>query len=134
MDFNLSPQEEAFRDELRAWLKKHVPKGWESKRGATRTDAGYIAFLKDWAREMQAGGWAGVSWPLRLRMATNSLRYRSKPGKSMASTTRLSTAFMVSAPAGGAGSGRLALLLPLMRFPGLDRSALHSRQPLTAPG
>ena len=63
MDFNLSPQEEAFRDELRAWLKKHVPKGWESKSGATRTDAQYIRFLKDWAKKMHEGGWAGISWP-----------------------------------------------------------------------
>jgi len=63
MDFNLSPQEEAFRDELRAWLKKNVPKGWESKRGATRTDADYIRLLTDWARTMHEGRWAGVSWP-----------------------------------------------------------------------
>lgn len=64
MDFNLSPQEEAFRDEVRGWLKKNLPKGWK---GRARTgEAGkpeYIQFLKDWAKKLYEGGWAGVSWP-----------------------------------------------------------------------
>lgn len=28
MDFHLTPQEEAFRDEVGAWLKPNLPEGW----------------------------------------------------------------------------------------------------------
>ncbi len=64
MDFNLSPQEEAFRDEVRGWLKINLPKGWKGR--ARAGEAGkpeYIQFLKDWAKKLYEGGWAGVSWP-----------------------------------------------------------------------
>jgi len=64
MDFNLSPQEEAFRDEVRGWLRKNLPKGWKGR--ARAGEAGkpeHIQFLKDWAKKLFEGGWAGVSWP-----------------------------------------------------------------------
>ena len=44
MDFNLSPQEEAFRDEVRAFLDANLPP--ESER-----DAGFLA---EWIRKIRA--------------------------------------------------------------------------------
>lgn len=32
MDLNLTPEERAFRDELRAWLQVNVPKDWSEWR------------------------------------------------------------------------------------------------------
>ena len=32
MDLNLTPQEQNFRDEVRAWLQANVPQDWESRR------------------------------------------------------------------------------------------------------
>jgi hypothetical protein len=32
MDLNLTAEELAFRDELRAWLKTNVPKDWDERR------------------------------------------------------------------------------------------------------
>src|SRR5215472_11064703 len=64
MDFHYSPEDEAFRSELRAWLEANAPQAspqmddpfmedsleeWQSRRG--------------WHRRMHAAGWVGISWP-----------------------------------------------------------------------
>ena len=57
MDLTLTAQEEAFRDEVRAWLKENnpgpEPEGEEAK----------FLFRRDWQRKMHEAGWAGISWP-----------------------------------------------------------------------
>jgi alkylation response protein AidB-like acyl-CoA dehydrogenase len=57
MDLTLSPNEEAFRDELRGWLAEHNP-----GREPDGDEAGF-EFRRDWQKALHAGGWAGVSWP-----------------------------------------------------------------------
>lgn len=53
MDFNLTPEEEAFRDEVRAFLDENL------KEGAAR-DA---AFQAGWQRKVREKRWVGFSWP-----------------------------------------------------------------------
>ncbi len=64
MDFSFTPQQEAFRQELRAWLAVHVPASSKELRHlqpqASQED---LAFLKAWQRQVYEGGWAGVAWP-----------------------------------------------------------------------
>jgi len=57
VDLTLSPSEEAFRDELRAWLEANHP-----GREPEGDDAGF-AFRRGWQRKLHDAGWAGVSWP-----------------------------------------------------------------------
>jgi len=57
VDLTLSPDEETFRDELRAWLKDNHP-GPEP----SGDEAGF-QFRRDWQRKLYDAGWAGVSWP-----------------------------------------------------------------------
>ncbi|MDX6730745.1 MAG: hypothetical protein QOC54_693 [Baekduia sp.] len=57
MDLTLSPSEESFRDELRAWLAAHHP-GPEPE-----GDLAGFQFRRDWQRRLYDAGWAGVSWP-----------------------------------------------------------------------
>src|SRR5688500_6474946 len=57
MDLTLSPQEEAFRDELREWLEANNP--GEEPEG----DEAAIEFRKAWQRKLADAGWAGLSWP-----------------------------------------------------------------------
>jgi alkylation response protein AidB-like acyl-CoA dehydrogenase len=57
VDLTLSPSEEAFRDELRAWLEANHP-----GREPEGDDAGFV-FRRGWQRKLHAAGWAGVSWP-----------------------------------------------------------------------
>ena len=57
MDLTLSPSEEAFRDELRAWLQANHP-GREPE-----GDLAGFEFRRAWQRQLHDAGWAGVSWP-----------------------------------------------------------------------
>ena len=57
MDLTLSPNEQAFRDELRGWLHEHNP-----GREPDGDEAGF-EFRRDWQKALHAAGWAGVSWP-----------------------------------------------------------------------
>ncbi|MEA2143002.1 MAG: hypothetical protein QOI64_1432 [Solirubrobacteraceae bacterium] len=58
MDLTLSPQEEAFRDELREWLEANKP-GDEPE----GDDNAAFEFRKAWQRKLADAGWAGLSWP-----------------------------------------------------------------------
>jgi alkylation response protein AidB-like acyl-CoA dehydrogenase len=57
VDLTLSPSEEAFRDELRAWLSGNQP-GREPD-----GDLAGFEFRRAWQRRLHDAGWAGVSWP-----------------------------------------------------------------------
>ena len=57
MDLTLSPQEQAFRDELREWLAANHP--GEEPEG----DEAAFEFRKAWQRKLADAGWAGLSWP-----------------------------------------------------------------------
>jgi alkylation response protein AidB-like acyl-CoA dehydrogenase len=57
VDLTLSPQEQAFRDELRAWLEANHP-GPEPE-----GDVAGFEFRRAWQRRLHDAGWAGVSWP-----------------------------------------------------------------------
>ncbi len=58
MDLTLSPSEEEFRDEVRAWLQANNP-GPEPEGGLDEL----MAFRTDWQRRLHGAGWAGISWP-----------------------------------------------------------------------
>jgi alkylation response protein AidB-like acyl-CoA dehydrogenase len=62
MDLNLTPTEQQFRDEFRAWLTANVPDEWKGGTSAEERDD-YIEYLRDWQRKLYEGGWAGISWP-----------------------------------------------------------------------
>jgi alkylation response protein AidB-like acyl-CoA dehydrogenase len=57
MDLTLSPQEESFREELRAWLAVNHP--GEEPDG----DDASFEFRRDWQRRLAGDRWAGLSWP-----------------------------------------------------------------------
>jgi alkylation response protein AidB-like acyl-CoA dehydrogenase len=64
MDFRLSPAEEAFRAEVRSWLRANLPAGWGTD--AYRepiTAEEKIAASKAWQATLYRGGWAGITWP-----------------------------------------------------------------------
>ena len=63
MDLNLTPNEQAFRDEFRAWLKENVPAEWKGGGIGSEDREDYIKYLRDWQRALYEGGWAGISWP-----------------------------------------------------------------------
>ena len=63
MDLNLTPQEQQFRNELRAWLKENLPEPWSEPLDEPQVRDRYWSFLRDWQRKLFEGGWTGFSWP-----------------------------------------------------------------------
>ena len=63
MDFRLSSQEEAFRDELRRWLQANAPGDWAKLRSQFATQKEQIDFLKEWQRRLYEAGYIGLHWP-----------------------------------------------------------------------
>ncbi|HEY9231344.1 MAG TPA: acyl-CoA dehydrogenase [Blastocatellia bacterium] len=63
MDLNLTPQEQQFRDEFRAWLAANLPAGW-SDHGRHGEDSNErFDFLRAWQKQMYEAGWIGIHWP-----------------------------------------------------------------------
>ena len=58
MDLTLNPEEEAFRDEVRAWIADNHP-GPAPGGG----DQAQFEFEREWQRKLHAAGWAGISSP-----------------------------------------------------------------------
>jgi alkylation response protein AidB-like acyl-CoA dehydrogenase len=63
MDFELTEDEQLFRSRLRQWLHEHLPSGWGTTVCEPVELHDKIAFLKDWSRQLHAGGYAGLAWP-----------------------------------------------------------------------
>lgn len=59
MNLDLTPEQEAFAAEARAWLAAHVP----DKRLPSMDTAEGFAAHRAWEAELAAGGWSVVSWP-----------------------------------------------------------------------
>ena len=61
MDFRDTPEQAAFREELRTWLDEHLPDELRGHRGGgARFDGPEI---RQWSRALHDGGWVGISWP-----------------------------------------------------------------------
>jgi alkylation response protein AidB-like acyl-CoA dehydrogenase len=63
VDFTLTPDQQAFRERVRSWLKANVPAEWKAL-GATevpRPEA--YEFLRRWQGKLFEGGFIGVTWP-----------------------------------------------------------------------
>ena len=63
MDLGLTPSEQKFRDELRAWLKANLPAKSSQAVKTAESAAAYHAYLKAWQRKLFDGGYAGITWP-----------------------------------------------------------------------
>jgi alkylation response protein AidB-like acyl-CoA dehydrogenase len=64
MDFRLSAEEEAFRDEVRAFLDENLPEG------QSRMD---FKFLMEWNKKVREKRWVGFSWPKEVGGGGGSL-------------------------------------------------------------
>ena len=59
MDLTYTPEQEAFRAEVRDWLASNVP---SQPLASFDTEAGFAAH-RDWERTLAAGNWGMVTWP-----------------------------------------------------------------------
>jgi alkylation response protein AidB-like acyl-CoA dehydrogenase len=65
MDFTLTPEQETFRNEVRAWLEANLPEDWMGRVHAgsdvPRSEA--YGLLREWQRKMYEAGLVGITWP-----------------------------------------------------------------------
>ena len=65
VDFALAPEDEKFRDELRAWLDEHLPPFLEAESlgdDASLSGEASQQRRQKWQRELNKGGWAAIHW------------------------------------------------------------------------
>jgi alkylation response protein AidB-like acyl-CoA dehydrogenase len=63
VDLGFTPEEEAFREEVRSWLDRNLPAEWDQGGvGGYREDADED-IQRRWQRRLHEGGWLKLSWP-----------------------------------------------------------------------
>lgn len=63
MDFNFTPEEEAFRQELRAWLQSHLPAGYDPKHFDDIDADARFEYQRSWQKTAHQDRWVGIHWP-----------------------------------------------------------------------
>ncbi len=63
MDLSFTPEQEAFRRTVRAWLKANVPKKDRDSSGIEYGDPQRVAALKVWQRTLYDAGYVAMGWP-----------------------------------------------------------------------
>ncbi|HEY8643526.1 MAG TPA: acyl-CoA dehydrogenase family protein [Candidatus Dormibacteraeota bacterium] len=63
MDLSFTPEEEAFRQDVRSWLDTNLPQEWRHGGvGGYREDE-EESIQRDWQRRLYEGGWLTLAWP-----------------------------------------------------------------------
>jgi alkylation response protein AidB-like acyl-CoA dehydrogenase len=64
MNFDFTPEQEAFRKEVRAWLEANLPDDLRGRAfAASRADREEVDRLRAWQRRMYEAGYVGLDWP-----------------------------------------------------------------------
>lgn len=63
MDFNYSPEQEAYRHQVRAWLEAHQPAPLTTDERERISEDLLWERNKKWHKKLYEGGWGGLSWP-----------------------------------------------------------------------
>ena len=95
MDLTLSPNEQAFSDELRGWLSENHP--GEEPAG----DEAAFEFRIAWQKQLHAAGYAGLSWPEEYGGKGATLIEQAIFGEEMARAKAPSTANLLGLVMGG---------------------------------
>ena len=63
MDFNYSPEQEAYRMQVRAWLEANQPPPLTPEEKERANEDLLWERNKRWHKKLYAGGWVGLNWP-----------------------------------------------------------------------
>jgi len=105
MDYDIAPQETAFRDEVRQWLADHLVGEFAVHRGVgSPTDDTAWEVRIAWEKELASGGWLGLTWP----------REYGGRGASLAQEVIFETEYARAAAPARVNSQALELLGPML--------------------
>jgi len=64
MDLEFTPEEEAFRQEVRSWLEENLPKDYDPDEYFSTPDVDKkVEIALAWQKKLYEGGWTGLNWP-----------------------------------------------------------------------
>ena len=63
MDFNYSPEQEAYRAEVRKWMEANQPAPLTGQEKEKADDEFMWQRLKVWHKKLYEAGWMGITWP-----------------------------------------------------------------------
>ncbi len=63
MDFSLTPEQETFRQTVRAWLKENLPREWKDLGRSDIPRVETYELLRTWQRKLYDAGFIGLTWP-----------------------------------------------------------------------
>jgi alkylation response protein AidB-like acyl-CoA dehydrogenase len=63
MDLSFSPEEEAFRQEVKDWLGENLPTEWRHRGVGGYREDDEEEIQRDWQRRLHKGGWLKLAWP-----------------------------------------------------------------------
>ena len=65
MDFRFTPEEEAFRQEVRDWLKDNLPESWVGDRFSRERDPQTWNVYREFAGRLATKNWVAPAWPVQ---------------------------------------------------------------------
>ncbi|HET7421076.1 MAG TPA: acyl-CoA dehydrogenase family protein [Candidatus Dormibacteraeota bacterium] len=63
MDLGFTPEEEAFRHEVRTWLESNLPAEWRHDGTGGYREEEETEIQRQWQRRLYEGGWLKLGWP-----------------------------------------------------------------------
>src|SRR5919199_434962 len=63
MDLSYTPEEEAFRAEVQAWLEANLPVEWRHRGVGGYREEEDEDIQREWQRRLYQGGWLTLAWP-----------------------------------------------------------------------
>jgi len=63
LDFTLTPDQQAFRERVRSWLKTNIPRDWKALGSSEVPRPEAYEFLRKWQRTLYDNGFIGLTWP-----------------------------------------------------------------------
>ena len=63
MDLGFTAEEEAFRQEVQAWLDANLPRAWRQDGKGGYRDEEDTDLQREWQRKLYEGGWLKLGWP-----------------------------------------------------------------------
>ena len=105
MDFRFTPEDEAFRQEVRDFLEEHLPPGWGARNDREPIPPEEAKLAEEFTNKLARKGWLTLAWPqeyggqgasaMRQLVYNEEMSYHRAPGAGSIGTAMLGPTLMV---------------------------------------